>query len=143
MAGATPWVGFNKKVRINSVVYTARRVSVRESAGDLEMSNTEGVGPQGVSGTPQYETRTPGLIVAEVSVTNATFDTQENPFAAPRNVAAGAFLTNVFIYLNGLSGVNWGFTSLLILSVTDESDVPGLMPIGWTAKSNGSYSRPF
>jgi hypothetical protein len=137
-----PVAGFNAKVRVGGVYYTCTRWSVRDSITDEDITNTEGT-LGGVIGTaiPGYETRVGGPAVAEVTVTNASYDEQENVFDPPRSVTPRNYIP-VRIYPAGLSGKYWDFPSLLIQTVEHTGEARGLSPITFTGRTDGSYTEP-
>lgn len=136
--------GFHSKVRIDSSVYTAQRWNVRDTTPDGDVTNTEGVNgnPSAVSTTEGFAAAIPLVSKAEATVTNATFDALESPWAAPRSVTSGLYLINLSIFLNELTGLFWFFPSFLVTESSQDADVQGLMPITFRGRSDGFYSTP-
>src|ERR687887_581879 len=99
-----PVAGFNAKVRVNATLFSCTRWSVRDTVTDLDITNTEGTTGSGAAAAPGFETRVAGPGVAEVTISNASFDPSEDPFTSPLSVISGTYVA-VLIYPNGLSGV--------------------------------------
>ena len=137
-----PVAGFNGKVRVNNTLYSCVRWSVRDSVGDLDITNTEGVtGSTTGQAVAGFETRVAGCGVAEISITNASWDPNEDPFATPRSIIAENY-ARIQIYINGTSGPYYLFYSALITSVEQNGEAKGLEPVSFTARSDGNYLMP-
>jgi hypothetical protein len=138
-----PIAGFNAKVRIGTAIFSCTRWSVRDTVADLDTTNTEGVTGSGTGAAPGFETRVAGPGVAEVTITNASFDPTENPFATPRNLAAGVYAAvTIFPDFGGSPSNFWSFPSLLITSAEQAGEAKGLTPITFTGRTDGFYSVP-
>jgi hypothetical protein len=135
-----PTAGFNARVTVNSTAYTCTRWSVRATVADLDITNTEGTTGSGVADAPGFETRVAGPAVAEVTITDASWDPDEDHFGNPFDVAEGSYAAvRIFFDVNSPSDF-WDFPSLLITSVEQQGEAKGLEPITFTGRSDGEYS---
>jgi hypothetical protein len=132
--------GYNLKVRVNGVVYTAATVDVDEMVDNQRWTNSEGKGQP--FPTAGYHVSVGANRVATVTIVNAGFDPLENPWLAPRVIASDTFIALV-IYLNGVNSQSWGFSSFHVLRSSQRLDVNALEPVTFTGESNGFYSTPF
>ena len=136
--------GYQAKIRINGQVFSGAEWSVEEEAGDGDCTNTEGIaGNAATTGgvEPGTESRVPCASRARVRIKQASFNTGENWFAAPRNVLVGSY-ADVQIFPAGLSGVNWDFPSLLILQSNYNGTAKLLQPLEFSGTSDGNYFTP-
>ncbi len=142
--------GFQKKVLINDVRYSATYIMIDAEANDLPITNSEGVTGASllhgiILGTAEVNTvgRLSGNREATVTIRNASFDPVDgaNPFAAPFFLAEGDYI-KLQVFMADIGSQSWLFPSLLVLKINDTTDVKGLCPITMTAKSDGGYRRP-
>jgi hypothetical protein len=136
-----PVAGFNAKITVNGTAYTCTRWSVRDTVADLDITNTEGATGSGAADAPGFESRIAGPAVAEVSITDASFDPTEDHFGSPYLIEADAYAA-VRIYLNGVGAEYWDFPSLLITQVEQAGEAKGLEPVTFTGRTDGGYSLP-
>jgi hypothetical protein len=131
----------NARVKLGAVNIYAMRWTINAKTDDLDVSNCEGGG---------FGTYIPGLIDADVTF-DGIWDSVQDPFANPPNISPGAF------FGNGLTGANatckfyldyvnlasfWSFSSLLITSVSQDTDVRGFLKFSCTSKGCGAYTMP-
>ena len=136
------YAGFNVKCRVNGAVYTVKRVSLRETSPDLDVSNSEGK-TGGAAGRVVVGTRAviSGNDKTVITLTNPTWDDAENPFLAGRSVSIGHY-ASIQVYPVGLTGVHWNYPSALCIDVGIEGDVDGLIPPSCTFTSDGGFDEP-
>ena len=122
------YAGFNVKCRVNGAVYTVKRVSLRETAPALDVTNSEGkTGGGGGTDAVGNQAVISGNVKTVITFTNPTWDDTENPFTAGRLVSIGTYDT-ILVYPYGLAGVHWEFPSALCIDVGIEGDVDGSDP---------------
>ncbi len=129
--------GFNFKVRLNSNIYYAKDCRVHLTGADLNVSNSEGI--QGGSGlsynTLGWMARICGLRDVEFTITQATFDDNNNPFSNPISLHVGQYV-GVVVWLNGINLQGWAVDNALVLDVDNANDVNGLEVVTLTAKGD-------
>jgi hypothetical protein len=128
----TPLSAKNAKVRINNVVYTAKRWVVTPVADEIDTSNFEGAG---------FTDRIAGLSDCEFTV-DADWDSAGNNFANPPNIVIGQTLSTVKLFLNDTSSVFWLFPSALITTTPTTAEVRGAIIVSFTAKNKGTFTYP-
>ncbi len=134
--------GYQFKLTINGVRYAAVECSAEMVAADLDLTNSEGIGndPNMIE-TPGNEVHDSGNVVCRVTVTTASFDLLNNPFAGPLLIIPGAYIALSY----GLFGdVNpaWIFPSMKVLTGGTRSNVKALSPFNFSAVSNGDFIIP-
>jgi hypothetical protein len=69
-------------------------------------------------------------------------DLDANPFAAPLNVRAGTKLTNVRLFINGLTGLGWTFPSAVVMGTPQRLEVAGKVITTFNCENDGPYGEP-
>ena len=135
------WAGYNVKVNANNVALAVKRVSVRGTVVDLDVTNTEGSpgNPLGSVGVG-YAGRIPGIAEVEIRLELPTFDSANNPFQAPLSITLGSYLP-LRVWKNTRTGVSYQTTGL-VCEVDDDADVKGLQVPSFTVRSDGLFQLP-
>ena len=138
---ATWWAGFNVKVNVNNVPLAVKRVRVRGTVVDLDVTNTEGyAGNPLTAAAAGYAGRIPGIAEVEIVLETPTFDSAANPFLAPLSITLGAYVA-CRVWKNLRTGVSYQTTGL-VCEVDDDADVKGLQPPSFTVRSDALFTLP-
>ncbi len=142
---------FNVEIQINGFPYVTAEASIEDQVGDIDATNTEGVGiltavqvPTPPPAFPGFATSMSGIEEARITVRNASFDDADVPFIAPYNIRAGSFIS--FALFPGSSGLPaatpsaWLFPTIRIQSTTHAGQIRQGQPISFTAISNGIFT---
>ncbi len=122
----------NAAVRLGGNIVYNQHWSVDPQGNPLDTSNMESGG---------YETQIIGLRKLEGEITG--WLDAGNPFDAPLSLSAGAKLTNLILYLNGVGSPNWAFPNgVTVLSMSTEADVKDLLKYRLRFKGYGQWSYP-
>jgi hypothetical protein len=134
--------GFVFRVMILGVPYKAKNVRVVDRATGQATDNSEGApgNPVAVAGVG-YAAKVPSVKEATITITSATYDSTDNPFAAPYLIRAQQYV-EILVYPISGGPVLWDFPVALITEVTYEAEVRGLQPVTFTAESDGRYTAP-
>ena len=133
-------LGKDAKVRLNAVVLGVRSGSIRESAADHEVGDTEDAAIGGAS-VVGYEAHFGGRRVADVTV-EWIFTFGLVPIST-LNIFAGSQIVNLTIYPKGLSYQAWTFPYFEILQ-TEQANIDINQPVTgrFSGKMVGSYTGP-
>ncbi|HWH79616.1 MAG TPA: hypothetical protein VNT76_19690 [Candidatus Binatus sp.] len=122
----------NALVRVGAgpTTLTAKKWTVTPKAEPLDTSNFEGAG---------YEENITGL-----RGNSFTIEMDDNGALSyfDAGLTAGAFVVNLKLYLNGISGPYWLFPSAWIESPAMNADVKSSMGLTVTGKGSGTFSYP-
>ena len=124
--------GFKHKVRVNGQAYKAQRITVRDSVGEYDITNGEGVG---------FSDRIDTTATVEITVTNASYDPDENSFGAPLLIKKRSVVI-LQIFPDGLDSDPWVVPSFLILEVSHDIDANQGQPVTFRGKNKGLYGDP-
>ena len=135
------WAGQAVKVNCNNVALAVKRVSIRGTVMDLDVTNTEGVGGNPLAVVAAgFAGRIGGIAELEVRLELPTFDSQNNPFQAPLSITLGAYVI-LRVWKNLRTGVSYQTTGL-VCEVDDESEVRGLQVPSFTVRSDSLFQLP-
>lgn len=82
------------------------------------------------------------IIDATFSIT-VDYDPTLQPFAAPYSFVPGLILTNVKLFLDGLSGTNlWLFPSAIIRGISQSASRPGKIGTVLRCEASGTFTLP-
>ena len=136
------WAGYNVQVDVNSVALAVKRVRVRGTVTDLDVTNTEGQPGNPLAAVAVgFAGRIPGIADCEIVFELPTFDSAANPFQAPRSLVLGAYpVIRVWKQRRGV-GVSYQMVPL-VCEVDDDADVKGLQVPSFTVRSDGLFQLP-
>lgn len=136
-----PQAGFEAKIRVNGQVYAGAEYSVRDAAGDVDTTNTEGeaANPDGPAPTPGAESHLGGSQAARVTIKQASFDPDANPFQAPTALNVGTW-AHIQIFPAGLGGVSFNHPSVLILESNYSGTAKMGQPLEFSGITDGGYT---
>lgn len=123
------------------VFYHVKKWTIHYKRARLDVSNTEGnagdsTQPDTLS--PGYACGVRGLYMAEVTIEEATFDTDMNLFITPILIKNSTYLRLKIFPLRGFD--YHYFPSLQIEEVSHEGEVGGLQPVSFKGTHDGIYS---
>jgi hypothetical protein len=130
--------GSKLKVRINGQVFKASRVSVQDRVDLGNITASESL--PDADGVVRKQ-KLPQTGDGTLTITNATYDPEENAFVAPRNIRTGVAVA-VRVYPDGLDGEPWDFPRVFFGQVGHDIDVNALQPLTLTGETDGVYYTP-
>jgi hypothetical protein len=133
--------GWEARVKINTIFYAVKRWRVESAASDQDVSNSEGVPGNASSPAlpqPGYSSSLGGLSKGTFTLTSATFDDEDNPFAAPLLLNEGDW-AEIEIFPAGAAGPRHYLANALITRLTNEGEVDGLSPVTIEGVTDGAY----
>lgn len=127
---SVPLSAKNAVVRVNGSVVACKEWNVEPKVDALETTNFEGSG---------YGDYIAGIIDADITL---TFDMDSAAFQTgnPPNLAAGATITNLLLYTNGVGSAKWTFPSALVVTSPMNAAVRDLLKGTATLKGKGIFS---
>lgn len=135
----TQRAGWEARVTIDGVAYAVKRWSIKPAVTSIDVTNSEGrPGDSTQADAPGYGGVISGVGRAKVMLQSATFDDDDNPFAAPLSLQEGGY-HDVVIYPAGLAGDSHE-VHVMIEDLTHEGDVDGPQPVTIEASSDGAYT---
>jgi hypothetical protein len=136
--------GFNMKGRINSTAWAFATCQWRDTADDLDVTNTENIpGNPALPGNVGIGARAviTGIQHLEATIRSATFDVLSNIFAAPFGLNPSTYI-DLRVFMNGAAGVSIQSPSFFIREASIDGDVNRLEPVSFSGTSDGLYSIP-
>jgi hypothetical protein len=136
--------GFNMKGRINSTAWAFATCQWRDTADDLDVTNTENIpGNPALPGNVGIGARAviTGIQHLEATIRSATFDVLSNIFAAPFGLNPSTYI-DLRVFMNGTAGVSIQSPSFFIREASIDGDVNRLEPVSFMGTSDGFYSIP-
>jgi hypothetical protein len=70
------------------------------------------------------------------------WDVDQQPFAAPFGLLLGALLTNVKLYVKGLTGPFWSLPSAKVVNTPQSVEVAGRVTTSFEIRAKGSFKSP-
>lgn len=132
--------GADVKVQIDGVTYAVQRVRVGDRSPALNVSNSEGAcGNPLIEATDGFATKTPDLREGTLQLVSATFDEDNNPFAAPLSLTSSNWY-GVEIFPAGLGGPAHQLGNVLLEEVSHDFNIPGLQPVTLNFQTDGAFS---
>lgn len=134
MAAFTPRSAKNAKVRINAMVFVAKKWTVTPKVDKIDTTNFESGG---------YAASTPGITSCEFTI-EADYDAANNPYDLPMNVqpAESASDNLILLYLNDTSGPYWQISLANFWEAPMSADVKGALGISLKGEGSGVYLYP-
>lgn len=139
--------GFLASMSIGGVAFNFAEVSIDESAEDLDTTSSEGRtgDPSAVADSLYpggFQSAVAGPRIARVSVKQATYDTDHNPYLAPFTFLRGDYIAMEVFPDRQDEDTSWQFPSLLVTEMKYEQTAKGLQPVSFSGRSNGKYFPP-
>jgi hypothetical protein len=131
--------GYAAKLIVNGARFHFTRLRYRCRTDRLRTTNSEGYGAP--VATPGLHTHIMGNGWIELSVTDASFDTTNNPFLAPLLLGVGNFCS-ILILPAGVGGVTLTIPSFGINESGQDINVDGLAPFDFGGEGNGNWTNP-
>lgn len=130
--------GWENRVKVNGIAYATKRTMIESSCADLEVTDSEGnPGNPDAAAAPGCYATVPGISKGTFSLQSATFDDDDNPFAAPLSLEEGDYI-DLEAYPAGIDGPGHLF-QCMITKIRQEMDVDGLSPVTVEGVTDGGY----
>lgn len=129
------------RVSIGGTFYAVQEVFVGASVQPIRVSNTEGT-----PGNPEADTARgftaviPDLAEGRVRLVSATFNDDENPYAAPIGLDVGEYF-EIEVFPAG-EGDSYSYGNCLCVSVSHQGRIPGPQPLTAEFETDGTFSFP-
>src|SRR5262245_25104469 len=131
--------GSHARIRIdNTITYVASQYEIDDTCESGDTTNFEGTMLPG--GEAIFKERVATTAMARITVTKATYDPTDNPFAAPLNLTRGRTITLEIFPEKADMTTSHNFPEIVLTSVRHTGDVNGLQPVTFTGETNNSYS---
>jgi hypothetical protein len=129
--------GADFRVRIDGVFYGFSSIGVSGNVADLIVSNTEGIPGNPLASDVRFTTaRIADLPDGQFTLSQATFDDADNPFAAPVSLELGEYYV-LEGFPSGEDGPSYDWGNCMLCNFNHSARVPGPQPLELTFKPDG------